>query len=142
MDDIDGSLEEFDEYLDGHFGETALPPKSSYRWRDDALPEVNGHKVNEHQLATLQGRKLVVHARAAEAPEPILTRRAGSSSWRPDGYGHPVAPYPGKPCPITEYAKANPVRSNLRIPTPRLPDLGAGEEAKLIGEAQCTAARF
>jgi hypothetical protein len=36
MDDIDSSLEEFDEYLDGHFGETALP-KGSERWRDDAL---------------------------------------------------------------------------------------------------------
>lgn len=51
-------------------------------------------------------------------------------------HGHPVGLPLAKPCPISEHAKANPVRSNLRIPTPRLPNLDAEEEAGLIRGAQ------
>jgi hypothetical protein len=134
MDDIDSSLEEFDEYLDGHFGETALP-KGSERWRDDALTgnEVNGHKVNERQRAALQGRKLIVHNRAAGSEETLICR---GGKWQLDGHGHPVIPPPANPCPISDYAKANPVKSNLRVRSPRLPNLDAEEEASLVLAAQ------
>jgi hypothetical protein len=41
-----------------------------------------------------------------------------------------------KPCPISDYAKANPVKSNLRVRSPRLPNLDAEEEASLVLAAQ------
>ena len=140
MDDEDFSREQFDEHLDGHFGEI-LPKKSDYRWRDDALVVVNGHETTAAQRAEMQGRKLVVHS-GAGAEETLILK---NGSWQPPGpsrgliacgYSYVPPPGPAKPCPISEHAKANPVRSNLRIPTPRLPDLSAEEETRLIGEAQ------
>jgi hypothetical protein len=144
MDDEEYSLNQFDEHLDGHFGETALP-KGSERWRDDALPgnEVNGHKVNERQRAALQGRKLIVHNRAASAPEETLICRGGE--WQPlgpskgliaCGYSYAPPPDSAKPCLISEEAKANPVKSNLRVRSPRLPNLDAEEETRLVLAAQ------
>jgi hypothetical protein len=139
MDDEDFSLNQFDEYLDGHFGEI-LPEKSDYRFRDDAL--VNGHPTTAAQRAEMQGRKLVVHNRAAGTEETLVRRNGRWQRLGPSRgliayrYSYAPPPEPAKPCPISEHAKANPVRSNLRIPTPRLPNLDAGKEARLIGEAQ------
>jgi hypothetical protein len=124
---IEDSLDEFEEHLDSHFGDTALPDLKV----DDCLT-VNDHKVTPKQAASIDGRKVVGGPRrAAISEEPTLVVGRGGER-RPYGYGHEVPLPPRKPCPISEHAKANPVRSNLRVRSPRLPDLDATEEAELF----------
>jgi hypothetical protein len=82
MDDGEFSLNQFDEYLDGHFGEITLP-KESYRWQDDAVERV---ETSARQKAARVGRKLVVAPRSAADPEVTLVRKDGQLE--PYGYGH------------------------------------------------------
>jgi hypothetical protein len=123
MDDEEFSLNQFDEHSDGHFGETALP-KPNADWQVEFGKSTTGRKkVDPDKIP------------GNSAEEPSLIRR-GSGSWQPYDYGHEVRPYPGKPCPISEHAKANPVRSNLRVRSPRLRNLDREEEARLVLAAQ------